>query len=42
MDLFDGSNSEAYQASEAARAELLAEDPSLKIVFDHPLNANKM
>lgn len=42
MEAFNGANNKAYQESEQARAELLAEDPTLKDFFEHPLNANKM
>jgi hypothetical protein len=42
MDTFDGKNNKAYLESEQARKELLEEDPSLKELFDHPLNANKI
>lgn len=37
-----GTDKKDYQESEQARKELLEEDPSLKELFDHPLNANKI
>jgi hypothetical protein len=42
MERFDGTNNKAYLESEQARKELLAEEPELKELFDHPLNANKI
>lgn len=42
MERLDGTDNKAFQESEQARKELLAEDPSLSVLFDHPLNANKI
>jgi len=42
MEKYDGRNNKDYMESEKARQELLEEDPSLKELFDHPLNANKI
>lgn len=42
MEKYDGSNNKGFQECEQARAELLAEDPEWKKLFDHPLNANQV
>ena len=42
MERFESEGQKKVNEIEQVRKELLEEDPSLKVIFDHPLNANKI
>ena len=42
METFGSEGQMKVDEVEKARKELIEEDPSLKVIFDHPLNVNKI